>query len=77
MNPDLSEKVVHKIETICGLGCTQVNQLLEKVGNGNEIEELSDFSHSEIKQIVDELGKIMSVYDTDETENSSDNTGFK
>ena len=65
MNPDLSEKVVHKIESICGLGCTQVNQLLEKAGNGNEIEELSDFSHSETKQIVDELGKIMSVYENE------------
>ena len=63
MNPDLPKKVVNKIESICGLGCTQVNQLLEKAGNGNEIEELSDFSHSEVKQIVDELGKIMSVYE--------------
>ena len=77
MNPGLSKKVVHKIEAICGLGCTQVNQLLEKAGSGNEIEELSDFSHSEIKQIVDELGKIMSVYDTDEAENSGDSTRFK
>lgn len=63
MNPDLSKKVVNKIEAICGLGCTQVNQFLEKAGNGNQIEELSDFSHSEVKQIVDELGKIMAVYE--------------
>jgi uncharacterized protein YfkK (UPF0435 family) len=66
MNTDLSEKVSSKIEEICGLGCTQVNQLLDKAGNGSEIEELSDFSHSEVKQIVDELGNIMSVYDIDD-----------
>ena len=66
MNPDLSEKVSNKIESICGLGCTQVNQLLEKAGNGNELKELSSFSHSEVKQIVDELGKIMAVYDSGE-----------
>ena len=68
MNPDLSEKVSSKIESICGLGCTQVNQLLEKAGNGNEIKELSGFSHSEVKQIVNELGKIMAVYETDDNE---------
>ncbi len=66
MNPDLSEKVVHKIESICSLGCTQVNQLLDDTGNGKEIKELAGFSHSEAKQIVDELEKIMSVYDSDE-----------
>ena len=74
MNPDLSKKVVNKIEAICGLGCDQVNQFLEKASNGNEIEELSDFRHSEAKQIVHELGKIMSVYDTDD---SNGDTGFK
>ena len=62
MNPDLSKKAVHKIEAICGLGCTQVNQLLDDAGNGKEIKELAGFSHSEAKQIIDELGKIMSVY---------------
>ena len=65
MNPDLSKKVVNKIESICGLGCTRVNQFLDKAGNGNEIEELEDFSHSEAKQIIDELGKIMSVYEVE------------
>ena len=76
MNPDLSKRVVSKIEAICGLGCTQVNQLLEKASNGNEIKELSDFSHSEVRQIVDELGKIMSVYDTEDTDNRDVHTGF-
>jgi hypothetical protein len=65
MHPDLSKKAREKIEAICGLGCTQVNQLLEKAGKGDELEELSAFSSSEKKLIIDELGEIMSVYDDD------------
>jgi len=65
MNPNLSKKARDKIETLCGMGCTQVNQLLEKAGNGNEIEELSEFSPSETDMIIGELDEIMSVYDDD------------
>ncbi len=77
MNPDLSKRAINKIEAICGLGCTQVNQLLEKTGNGNDVDELSGFSESEVKQIVEELGKIMSVYDTDDTDKNDDDIGYK
>jgi hypothetical protein len=63
MHPDLSKKAREKIEALCELGCTQVNQLLEKAGNVEEIQELSDFSSSEKKLIIDELSEIMSVYD--------------
>lgn len=65
MNPDLSKKARDKIEALCELGCSKVNQLLEKAGNGNEIEELSEFSSSEKNLIIDELDEIMSVYDDD------------
>lgn len=74
MNPDLSEKAINKLEFLCGLGCTQVNQLLEKASNGIQIEELSDFNHSEAQLIVDELGKIMSIYDTSDTDNCAGNS---
>jgi len=77
MNPDLSKKVSRKIESLCESGCTQVNRLLEKAGNGNEIEELSEFSYSEIEQIIDELGKIMAIYDTEDTDNCENNTECK
>jgi len=72
MNPDLSKKVSSKIETLCEEGCSQVNQLLEKAKTGNELQELSDFSHSEINQIIDELDQIMSIYDgqDDDQDNS-------
>ncbi len=65
MNPDLSKKAIEKIESLCELGCTQVNQLLKKAEKGNDIEELSSFTKSEMSMIIEELGKIMSVYDED------------
>ena len=63
MAPDLAKKITHKIEALCEQGCTQVNQLLDRAENGKEIEELSEFSQSEVKQIIKELVEIMSVYD--------------
>ncbi len=63
MPPDLPKKITFKIEALCEQGCTQINQILYKAGNGSEIEELSDFSQSEVKQIINELAQIMSVYD--------------
>jgi hypothetical protein len=63
MNPDLSKKAIKKIESLCELGCTQVNQLLEKAEKGNDIEELSGFSKAEMRLIINELVEIMSVYD--------------
>lgn len=65
MNPDLSEKVVEKIENLCENGCSQVNELLEKVKKGESIDALQDFDTAETKQIIDELTQIMSVYESD------------
>ena len=66
MNPDLSEKVSSKIEALCGLGCSRVNQLLKQANNGYEIEELAEFNHVEVRQIIQELDNIMAVYDSDD-----------
>ena len=55
----------NKIEDICKKGCSQVSKLLAKVENGQKIDELSNFSDSEVKHIIDELNEIMSVYDID------------
>jgi len=68
MNPHLSEKVSIKIELLCEAGCTQVHQVLEKAGNGNAIEELAEFSESEIEQIIIELTNIMAVYGISDAE---------
>ena len=72
MSPNLSKKVSNKIEELCAQGCTQVNQLLEDANNGKNIVEQSEFSDSEIKQIVDELTQIMAVYKTGNN-NTDDN----
>lgn len=66
MNPALSKKAIDKIETLCQLGCSQVNQILEKAGSGDITDELSEFTPSEIEMIIEELTEIMSVYDEKE-----------
>ena len=38
-----SEQVINTIEALCGLGCTQVNQLIDDAKNGKTIEVLSEF----------------------------------
>lgn len=78
MNPKLSKKVSHKIEELCAHGCAQVNQLLEDAKNGKDIVERSEFNDSEIRQIIDELTEIMSVYTTcKNTDDSDSGTDFK
>ncbi len=63
MNTDLSQKVMDKIEAICTQGCTQVNQVIRQDAVSDENEEFSGFSESEKAQVLEELKKIMSVYD--------------
>ena len=79
MCPNLSKKVSNKIEELCAQGCTQVNQLLEEANNGKNIVEQSEFSDSEIKQIIDELTQIMAVYKTGNnvTDDNGSGPGFK
>ena len=52
-----------KIEAMCELGCSHVNQLLKQANAGCKIKELAEFNHTEIRQIIDELDKIMAVYE--------------
>ena len=63
MQADLSKKLEEKIETLCEQGCSQVNQILNDAKKGEKIEGLEGFNGTEIKQIIGELSKIMSVYD--------------
>ena len=75
VNPRLSKKVSSKIESLCAQGCAKVNQLLENAENGKIIVDLSEFNHSEIEQIIDELTQIMSVYNTDDNDSDASDTG--
>lgn len=61
MTPD--KKIAAQIEELCGLGCTQVNQLIDDAKKGKEIDALSDFNQTEVSLIIEELTLIMSVYD--------------
>ena len=72
MNAKLSKKAINTIESLCGLGCTRVNQILEDVQNGSEITELNEFNASEKEMIIGELDQIMSVYIVDNTEDHTD-----
>lgn len=63
MNPDLSQKAIDTIESLCQQGCTQVNQLIDDAKHGKNIDVLADFSDIEQHMIINELGEIMSVYD--------------
>lgn len=66
MKPEHSSKVAKKIESVCEQGCSEVKQLLEKAKNSDNIAELAEFSSTEIRQIIDALSEIMSVYDIDD-----------
>ena len=79
MNPNLSKKVSSKIEELCAQGCSQVNQLLEDANDGKNIVLQSEFSDSEIEQIIDELTQIMAVYQTgnNDTDDNDPDIGCK
>jgi len=62
MHPNLSKRAITTIESLCELGCTQVNQLIDDAKKGNKIDALSDFEASEVELIIDELTQIMTVY---------------
>jgi hypothetical protein len=62
MSKELPEKLTRKIEAICEKGCFQVTQLLLRVYNGDDIEELAEFNEKETKLIIRELEQVMSVY---------------
>lgn len=64
--PTRSKKLNRKIEALCKQGCSQVNQLIDNARNGRSIEELSDCNQDEIKLIIQELDKIMTVYQPDD-----------
>jgi hypothetical protein len=71
MNPNLSPKLINLIESLCSLGCSQVNDVLSRARSGQSINELSELSVAEKEQVLEELDQIMSVYDDSSGENPS------
>lgn len=74
MNPELTKKAIQQIESLCEQGCTEINQILEKAHNGEDVEQLSDFDKTEVQQIIDELDQIMSVYNKQESGTDGDDS---
>ena len=56
------EKISKALEIICNQGCTVVNNVINAMENGNHPEETADFSAQEKDALLDELKKIMSIY---------------
>lgn len=55
-------KISHSIEQICLRGCNYVNSIIEQLNNDQEVGLLANFSHDELKIVLEELDSIMSVY---------------
>lgn len=56
------EKISKALETICNRGCTVVNDVINAMESGNHPEETANFSTQEKDVLLDELKKIMSIY---------------
>ena len=62
---ELSLKASNKVEALCEQGCSQINELLDQAKKGKDLDILSDCNTNEVKQIIDELSQIMSIYTDD------------
>ena len=56
------EKISKILETICNQGCTVVNDVIAAMENGVHPDETADLSAPEKNALLDELKKIMSIY---------------
>ncbi len=60
------QKVSNAVESICAMGCTTVNAIIETLESGNTVEAVEDFSDAELIALTNELKAIMAVYDRDD-----------
>lgn len=67
MNPDLPAQVLATIESICGLGCDRVNEVIDALECGLPVKETNGLDKSDQHQVLIELKAIMSVYDNNQT----------
>ena len=63
MNPDLSDHARIAVESICGLGCDRVNEIIDALESGQNVRETAGLDRSDRDQVLQELKDIMSVYD--------------
>lgn len=65
MNPDQPAYVQSVVESICGLGCDRVRQIIQSLEAGELVGEASGLVESQRREVLAELKAIMSVYDKD------------
>ena len=65
MNPDLSDDARTAVESICGLGCDRVNEIIDALESGDSVQETAGLDRSDRHLVLQELKEIMSVYDRD------------
>ena len=65
MNPDLTSETRAVVDSVCALGCDRVNQIIDALEAGEDVEETAGLSRSQQRQVLEELRAIMSVYTTD------------
>ncbi len=65
MNPGLSAHVQSIVESICGLGCDRVREIIQTLEAGEPVSETSGLADAQRQQVLTELKAIMSVYDKD------------
>ncbi len=51
------------IESICGLGCDRVNEIIDTLERGNSVDETRALDTSDQLRVLMELKAIMAVYD--------------
>jgi hypothetical protein len=55
-------KVLKAVEYICGLGCEKVNDIISRMEQGEDIEQVKDLDKGEQENLLNELKIIMDVY---------------
>ena len=66
MNPDQRARVQSVVESICGLGCDRVREIIQALEAGELVGEASGLVESQRLEVLAELKAIMSVYDKDQ-----------
>jgi hypothetical protein len=65
MNPGPSARVQFIVESICGLGCDRVREIIQTLEAGESVSETSGLADAQQQLVLAELQAIMSVYDKD------------
>lgn len=63
--PELPQHIQDAIETLCNDGCQSVRNYIQQLETGESLPITDTYTESEHKLLLNELKKIMAVYDED------------